>query len=192
MKSLIKILLLSVLLIIQSCELFESREPESPSETKSSYRVPVEPSDVIENLKNSFKDKNSNDYKKNFSSGLPLVNRNFYFLPSTNVVISFPNPWHVNDEFQYFNNMVIRVPKAIPIQLNFINEEYDLQADSAIYAAEYSISVPVQNAPPAVYSGNLRFIMATDINSAWVIYNWEDIAKQGFKSWSELKIEFYL
>jgi len=147
---------------------------------------------VIENLKNSFKDKNSNDYKKNFSSGLPLVDRNFYFLPSTNVVLSFPNPWHVNDEFQYFNNMVIRVPKAIPLHLSFSNEEYDLQADSAIYAAEYSISVPVQNGSPAVYEGNLRFIMTTDINSAWVIYYWEDIAKQGFKSWSELKIEFYL
>ena len=73
MKSLIKIFLIFILLIFQACDLFESREPESPTETKSSYRVPVEPTDVIENLKNSFKDKNSNDYKKNFSSGSPLV-----------------------------------------------------------------------------------------------------------------------
>jgi hypothetical protein len=192
MKSSAKILSLSVLLIVQSCDLFQSREPENPSETKSSYRVPVEPTDVIENLKNSFKDKNSYDYKKNFSSGSPLVDRDFYFIPSSNVATSFPADWNISQEFQYFNNMVIRVPNEIPIQLSFTNEEYDLQADSAIYAAEYSISVPVQNAAPVLYEGNLRFIMVTDRNSAWVIYYWSDIAKQGFKSWSELKIEFYL
>ncbi len=34
--------------------------------------------------------------------------------------------------------------------------------------------------------------MTTDRNAAWVIYYWEDIATQTSKSWSELKLEFYL
>lgn len=187
-----KIISLFALLTFQACDIFDSREPESPSETKSSYRVPVEPSDVIENLKNSFKDKNSNDYRKNFSSGSPLVDRNFYFVPSSNVLTVFPTDWTLAEEFQYFNNLVIRVPETIPIQLTFSQEEYELQADSAIYSAAYSISVPVQNSIPVIYEGNLRFIMTTDINSAWVIYYWEDIANQTIKSWSNLKVEFYL
>ena len=192
MRTFSKIFLISFLLIFQSCELFESREPESPTQTKSSYRVPVEPTDVIENLKNSFRDKNSNDYRKNFSSGSPLVDRNFFFLPSSNVVTIFPVDWTIAEEFQYFNNLVIRVPSAIPIQLTLTDEEYELQADSSIYSAKYSISVPVLNSAPVIYEGNIRFIMTTDINSAWVIYYWEDLAIQGFKSWSELKLEFYL
>ena len=192
MNAAMKIISLFALLTFQACDIFDSREPESPSETKSSYRVPVEPSDVIENLKNSFKDKNSNDYRKNFSSGSPLVDRNFYFVPSSNVLTVFPTDWTLAEEFQYFNNLVIRVPETIPIQLTFSQEEYELQADSAIYSAAYSISVPVQNSIPVIYEGNLRFIMTTDINSAWVIYYWEDIANQTIKSWSNLKVEFYL
>ncbi|MDH3267751.1 MAG: hypothetical protein OEM46_02735 [Ignavibacteria bacterium] len=192
MNARIKICFFSSLLILQACDIFESREPESPNETKSSYRVPVEPPDVIENIKNSFKDKNANDYKKNFSSGSPLVDRNFYFFPSSNVLNIFPTDWTIAQEFQYFNNLVIRVPQSIPIVLSFSDEQYELQADSAVYSAKYFISVPVQNSAPVIYEGNLRFLMSTDINAAWVIYYWEDIATQNSKSWSELKIEFYL
>ena len=190
MKTSLSICFLSFFIIFQSCDIFESREPENPNETKSSYRVPVEPTDVIENLKNSFKDKNSNDYKKNFSTGSPLVDRNFYFVPSSNDLNIIPADWTVAQEFQYFNNLVIQVPQNIPLTLTLTDEQYDLQADSAIYAAKYLISVPVQNSVPINYEGNLRFIMTTDINAAWVIYYWEDIANQDIKSWSNLKSEY--
>lgn len=186
-----KLVIFLPILFLTGCDLFESREPESPSETKSSYRVPVEPSDVIENLINSFKDKNSNDYKKNFSSGPPLYDRTFYFAPSTNVLTIFPVPWTIAQEFQYFNNLVIRIPENTQINLSFTEEEYDLQADSAIYSATYSISVPVQNSNPIIYKGNLKFFMAQD-NSVWAIYYWEDTTIQESSSWSNLKVEFYL
>jgi len=190
MKTSLSIWCFSFFIVFQACEIFESRDPQSPDESKSSYRVPVEPTDVIENLKNSFKDKNSNDYKKNFSSGSPLVDRNFYFIPSSNDLNINPTDWTVAQEFQYFNNLVIKVPQDNPMTLTFSDEQYDLQADSAIYAAKYLISVPVQNSVPIIYEGNLRFIMTTDINAAWVIYFWEDIANQGLLSWSNLKSEY--
>ncbi|GIK60548.1 MAG: hypothetical protein JETCAE03_18340 [Ignavibacteriaceae bacterium] len=180
------------MITVSGCELFQVREPEDPDETKSSFRVPVEPADVIQNLINSFKDKNSNDYKKNLSSGLPLVNRDFFFVPSGNVSSIFPIDWHVDDEFQYFNNLVTKSPESVPITLSFTGEIYDVRADSALYTAQYSISVPVLNSDPKIYQGSLKFTMTRDINSAWIIYFWEDIANQGFKSWSDLKIEFYL
>ena len=190
MNTSLKICFFSSLMILQACDIFESRDPQSPDEPKSSYTVPVEPTDVIENLKNSFKDKNSNYYKKNFSSGLPLVDRNFYFIPSSNDLNIIPADWTTSQEFQYFNNLVIQAPQDFPISLTLTDEQYDLQADSAIYAAKYFISVPVLNSVPVNYEGNLRFIMVTDRNAAWVIYFWEDIASQGLKSWSNLKSEY--
>ncbi len=191
MKSFYKILLITFLLSLTACDLFQVRDPEDPSQTKSSYRVPVEPKDVIQNLINAFKDKNPNDYKKNFSTGLPLVNRDFFFIPSGNVLSSFPTDWYVDEEFQYFNNLVTRSPQDIPITLSFTDEEYDIRADSTIYSAKYFLSVPVLNSEPKVFEGRLKFSMTTDINAAWIIYFWEDIAVQGSKSWSELKIAFY-
>jgi len=191
MNRILFILFITLLINFQACDLFESRDPESPDQPKSNYQVPVEPSDVIENIMNAFRDKNSNDYKKNFSTGAPLVDKNFYFVPSGNVLTGFPTDWTVAQEFQYFNNMVIAVPEGIQIQVTFTEENYEVQSDSAIYSAKYFITLPVQNAVPKIYEGNLRFLMTTDINSAWVIYFWEDIAQQG-STWSELKIEFYL
>jgi len=188
----IKIFFFILVFGLTACDLFTVRDPESPTDTKSSYRVPFEPAGVIDNLKNAFKDKNSNDYKKNFSTGLPLVNRDFFFVPSANVFTSFPTDWYVEDEFQYFNNLVTRTPNNIPVSLSFSDEIFDIRADSSIYSAKYFISVPVLNSEPKIFEGSLKFSMTTDINSAWIIYFWEDIAKQGAKSWSELKLEFYL
>ena len=187
-----KILLLILLISISACDLFQVRDPQDPTETKSSYRVPVEPKDVIQNLINAFNDKNPNDYKKNFSTGIPLVNQDFLYVPSGNVLVSFPPDWYVDEEFQYFNNLITRTPQDVPITLTFTNEVYDIRADSSIYSAKYFISVPILNSEPKVFEGSLKFTMTTDINTAWVIYFWEDIAIQNSKSWSELKIEFYL
>lgn len=191
MKTYWKILFLSFLFALTACDIFQVRDPEDPSEPKSSYTVPVVPEDVIKNLINAFKDKNPNDYKKNFSTGLPLVNRDFFFVPSGNVVSSFPNDWYVDEEFQYFNNVVSRSPQDIPITLSFTDEVFDIRADSSIYSAKYFLSLPVLNSEPRVFQGNLKFTMTTDRNAAWIIYFWEDIAVQGSKSWSELKIAFY-
>lgn len=192
MKTYLKILLITFLVTLAACDLFQVRDPADPREPKSSYRVPFEPKVVIQNLINAFKDKNANDYKQNFSTGLPLVNRDFFFAPSGNVLSIFPTDWYVDEEFQYFNNLVSRSPQDVPITLSFTDEVYDVRADSSIYSAKYFLSVPVLNSEPKVYEGSLKFTMTTDINAVWIIYFWEDIAKQGSKSWSELKIEFYL
>ena len=180
------------LIIITGCDIFEVRDPENPSDTKSNYRVPVDPKGVIQNMIYAFSDRNADDYKKNFAAGPPEVDRYFFFAPSGNVLSSFPSDWSTEQEFQYFNNLVARTPQDIPISLSFSNEFYDIKADSAIYSADYSISVPVLNSEASVYGGSIKFSMTTDIYSAWVVYYWEDIAKVGVKSWSELKIEFFL
>ena len=65
MKTLLKII--PIILILGSCDIFEVRNPENPSDTKSGYRVPVEPKDVIQNLISAFKDRNADDYTKNFA-----------------------------------------------------------------------------------------------------------------------------
>ena len=192
MNMLWKILLPILLISISACDLFQVRDPQVPTETKSNYRVPVEPKDVIQNLVNAFKDKNPNDYKMNFSTGMPLVNRDFFYVPSGNVLSVFPTDWYVDEEFQYFNNLITRTPQDVPITLSFTDEVYDIRADSAIYSAKYFISVPILNSDPKVFEGSLKFTMTTDINAAWIIYFWEDIANQNSKSWSDLKLEFYL
>jgi len=190
MKIYWKILLITILLTLAGCDIFQVRDPEIPTDTRSGYIVPVQPGDVIQNLITAFRERNVNDYRKNFAEGPPIVDQVFYFVPSGNVVSSFPSEWFISEEFQYFNNLISSTPD-VPINLSFTGEQFDIQADSAIYSAGYSLSVPVQNADSQIFEGSLKFTMTIDNNSTWVIYFWEDIALPEKNSWSELKVEFY-
>jgi hypothetical protein len=191
MKIQLKILFAILLVFSVGCDIFEVRDPENPTDTRSGYIVPVQPSDVIQNLITSFRERNANDYRKNFAEGPPVVDRVFYFVPSGNVVSSFPSEWFISEEFQYFNNLITRTPQGVPINLSFTGEQFDIQGDSAIYSAGCSLSVPVQNTEPQIFEGSLKFTMTIDNNRTWVIYFWEDIALPDKNSWSALKVEFY-
>lgn len=190
MRHINKILIL-LMLYYQGCDLFVTREPEQPDGSRSNFETPGEARIVIQNLKNSFIDKNADNYKKNFALGLPLVNRNFFFLPTSQALSSEPNlwlSWNVESEFSYFQNLVTLVPADLPINITFISENYSPLGDSTIYTAEYSIAVPKLSGEPDIFEGSLKFYLITDNQEAWVIYYWEDIAKQGKTSWSDLKI----
>ncbi len=192
MKIPVKIFFLSALLI-SSCDIFETRDPEQPDRSRSNYETPSEPQIVIQNLQNAFSDRNSDNYKKNFALGPPYVDRFFSFLPTSNALSSNPSlwsSWNVESEFQYFRNLVTRVPDGLPIILSLSSENYSPLGDSTIYTAEYSINVPNLTGAPNIYEGSLKFSLITDNQSAWVIYYWEDISNDS--SWSDLKVEYNL
>jgi hypothetical protein len=194
MKNSFTILFLSLFFVF-GCDIFESRDPEQPNQSRSNYDTPSEPQIVIQNLKNAFSDKNADNYRKNFASGPPLVDRNFFFLPTNQALSRNPNlwaGWTTEDEFQYFNNLIIRTPEELPITLSLFSENYSPLGDSTIYTAEYSINVPNLSGAPDIYEGSLKFSMITDNQAAWIIYYWEDITKENNRSWSDLKIESHL
>lgn len=186
------IILLLALIFNYGCDIFETRDPEQPNSSRSNFEIPSEPQIVIQNLQNAFSDRNSDNYQKNFASGPPLVNKIFSFLPTSQALSSDPAlwaSWDVVSEFQYFNNLVTRVPEGLPITLLLSEEQYSPSIDSTIYTAKYFISIPNLTGDPEIYEGSLKFNMITDNQLAWVIHYWEDIAKENSSSWSNLKIE---
>jgi hypothetical protein len=190
MKSILIISFLLAILIC-GCDIFETRDPEQPDRSRSNYETPSEPQIVIQNLQNAFSDRNSDNYKKNFALGPPLVNRIFIFLPTSLALSSDPAlwaSWNVENEFRYFNNLVTRVPEGLPITLLLSEEQYSPSIDSTIYTAKYFISIPNLTGDPEIYEGSLKFYMITDNQLAWVIHYWEDISKENKSSWSDLKV----
>jgi len=193
MRPLIYIFILAAILI-NGCDIFETRQPENPDRTKSNYITPSEPQYLIQNFINSFSDKNANNYLKSFATK-PLVNREFSFTPSANglsVYHGIWEEWTAADEFSYFNNLITKVPDELPITLTLSDERYTY-GDSTIYTAEYSLRVPQINNEDLIYEGNLILYMKQNNQSEWIIYFWQDIAhNETIKSWSELKGENYL
>ena len=184
-----KIFSILFLLALVSCDVFETRSPESPQNTRSNYTTPLSRETLISNLINSFSDKNAENYKKSFAMAPELTPNEFTFVPTGQALNLYQiwEGWNVDDEFRYFTNLINSTPTQYPINLSLSNELYSPINDGFIYTADYFISVPKLNADPEIYKGSLKFNLTTDINNFWVIYYWEDIPESGSQSWSDLK-----
>ncbi|WP_337864974.1 hypothetical protein [Ignavibacterium sp.] len=193
-KTLIQILFIIFVLFTSGCDLFNTRDPENPDENRANFQPPKQPSIVIENLKNSFNDKNTQNYILCFVDTL-FVNKQFIFLPSSEAASTYAfltQDWSLDAERRYFNSVISKVPKDFPMTLTFSDENYSsLSGDTLIYSANYFINIPHSSSEPKNYSGNLQFNMIRDDRSDWSIYYWKDTRSSNLPSWSELKGIFY-
>ena len=183
-----------VLFYFTSCDIFETREAESPNQSRSNYQPAVSPETLVQNLINSFADKDVVSYQNSFVTG--LSNKEFSFIPSSSASLRFQSiweTWDVDSEVAYFNNMKSSVPPELPISLSLslLPESFSRFGDSLKYTSEYSIGVPQLNGESLIYQGNLEISMI-NANTIWMIYYWKDNAIEDQQSWSDLKgISYY-
>ena len=178
-----------VLISLTACDIFETRNAEDPEESRSNYTTPSEPEILIQNLINSFSDKDANNYVKSFTDPA-FSNKTFFFLPTSSALQTWSNiwtDWNVDKEFQYFQNLMTAVPEDLPVTLSFNSEIYNFLGDSLNYTAQYFISVPQLNDAPLNYGGNINLSMVRDMRDTWAIYFWQDNAISDSQSWSDLK-----
>ena len=190
MKNLIFIMLLFSAI---SCDIFETRDAESPDQSRSNYLPATSPEILIQNLINSFADKDVVNYQNTFVTG--LSNRIFTFIPSSTALSRFQNlwpTWNIDDEVQYFNNTKTSVPDELPISLSLSKspDSFSIFGDSLKYNSEYFISVPQRNSEPLIFQGNLELSMEI-VSTVWLVYFWKDNAVEDNPSWSDLKGSTY-
>jgi len=190
MKNLIFIMLLFSAF---SCDIFETRDAESPDRSRSNYLPATSPEILIQNIIDSFADKDVVNYQNSFVTG--LSNRVFTFVPSSTALSRFQNlwpTWNIDDEVQYFNNTKTSVPDELPISLSLSKspESFSIFGDSLKYNSEYFISVPQRNSEPLIFQGNLELSMI-NVSTVWLVYFWKDNAVEDNPSWSDLKGSAY-
>jgi hypothetical protein len=187
MKSLVIILLL---FLAVSCDIFETRDAEPPDQSRSNYRPATSPEILIQNLIDSFADKDVVNYQNTFVTG--LSDKVFTFIPSSTALSRFQNlwpTWNIDAEVQYFNNMKTSVPDELPVLLFGLSlspESFIIFGDSLKYNSEYFISVPQRNSEPVIFQGNLELSMII-VATVWKVYLWKDNAIEDNPSWSDLK-----
>jgi hypothetical protein len=191
MKNLIFIMLLFSAI---SCDIFETRVAESPDQSRSNYLPATSPEILIQNLINSFADKDVVNYQNTFVTG--LSNRVFTFIPSSTALSRFQNlwpTWNIDAEVQYFNNMKTSVPDDLPVSLSGLSlspESFSIFGDSLKYNSEYFISVPQRNSESLIFQGSLELSMI-NVSTVWLVYFWKDNAVEDNPSWSDLKGSAY-
>jgi hypothetical protein len=186
--------LLITVFSLASCDLFETRDAETPDQPRSNFEQAIEPEIVLSNLVYSLQDRNVSNYIACFSDS-SYSGKSFTFSPSAGAASQYPelvNDWDKNSEEQYFNNLTTRIPDDAQITLTFTNDSYNQLGDSAIFTATYTLNVPQnENSIPTNYSGEMRLSLIRDSRSLWSIYYWLDIKKDENSSWSELKGRLY-
>jgi len=181
------------LILLGGCDLFQTRDAQQPNQSRSNYQVATSSDIVIQNLINSMKENNLQNYLACFSdtsfSGKP-----FLFIPSSGAASlypSFASPWDKKNESYYFTTLIGR-PIGDTIRLVITNPNSSQVGDSLIYSASYTLSVPFIDASiPSLYEGDLKFSMILDSRLVWSIYLWQDIKSTQYPSWSELKGRLY-
>jgi len=172
------------LLVFGGCDLFNVRNAEIPSESRSNFQGATTPDQVIPNLTNSLKDKNVVNYLACFSD------TSYVFSPSSEAISLFASNWDKNSEKNYFNSLMsisnIRADSQVILKIS--NLDSIPQVNNIIYTVSYNLTVPfIDPSFPSSYRGDLKFSMRVDSRHIWSIYWWQDFKSTNYPSWSELK-----
>lgn len=188
-------LLFPFFFVFAGCGIFDTREPESPSQTGSNYLPPTEPAIVFTNMTNAFRDLNAVNYARAFADS-STANRNYSFEPTPQARLRYGAVfvhWTRQSEQQFFENTKSKIPGGTVPSLEFLSlVAQSIQSDSAQYEATYRLNIPHTQANiPKEARGRAIFSMVADKSRNWVIWRWVDIAiAQNDFTWSDFKGEF--
>lgn len=180
---------------LAACNIFETRTPEPPTQSSSSFIPATEPSLVFSNMSNAFRDLNSLNYIKSFADS-STAGRSFSFEPTPQAKVKYGGVflfWNRQSEQQYFENLRSKIPSSSTATLVFQTlTVQSIQSDSAQYEATYTITAPHSVASvPKLANGKAQFLLLADRSRNWVIWRWIDVPTTSSSfTWSDLKGEF--
>lgn len=181
---------LILLLLVSSCDIFTTRNPEEPNKPSSNYLAATSPEILFQNFKSSLEEKIVENYISCFVD-TSFLKKKFNFIPAVGSVAQYPifNNWSINEEKQYFNNLKAILSQGKNIELIYENTLVNLLGnDSAVYYIDYNLSINSNNKLiGGVYKGTAQFKIFVDSRKQWVIVEWQDIKKENYLCWSDLK-----
>ncbi len=177
-------------LLVASCNLFETRDPEEPGTTTVPVFIqPDRPQDVIQNLQNAVRTMNLDNYRR------CLESETFSYQPSSGAQSSNPDLWQgwgFAEEEVYFNNMRAETEGLSGHELRLENRRFvQISQDQEQFDAEYRITVQHnRQGLPSVAEGVLRLIIVRDESGSWTIASWSDASEGSDFTWSDFRAAF--
>lgn len=191
------IILFFLSILVSSCNIFSTRNPEEPDNGNITFLTPNSPNIVIFNLNNAINEKNAENYITCLTDS-SNVNLPFNFLPSANANSTFLGTfdnWTTFSEKTYMLSLISNMESFQKPLLNFTNSKLDLFPDSAIYTSNYELQCEHKlESFPKLFQGNLRFTIVKNNNGLWYIKRWYDYSNLNDTTnftWSFLKGRFF-
>jgi len=177
------------ILFLNGCGIFDTRSPEVPNNTRSTYVPPTSPEIVIENLSFSLQEKNSENYLKNIA-----VNQ-FSYIPDSKSQLNYSEifiNWNRQSEKHYMENLISQTNATSTSVLFLDNRSYTfISSDSVTLNADYIVVFQHRLNYPKSAKGSMKLYLSTDENNLFNITRWEDYRRNDTDyTWSELKANF--
>lgn len=181
---------LMILMILPACDLFQTRDPELPSQNTSTFTPPTSYDIVLRNLQFAFAENNVDNYLRCF---VDSTYRRYEFLPAAEARARFAsifNQWSLESERRYFQNL--GAPSNGVPSLTFPNQPpVYTGTDSVIYNLNYTLFFPHRREGiPQAVQGNMQLYLGVDPRRLWSIYRWQDSRTTTDSTWSYWKAVF--
>lgn len=175
-------------LLVCGCDIFQTRDPESPTQTTSGYKVQNRPEDVLDNFILAIQNHDIEYYMRCFVD-TTASDRRYAFNPSGDFQGLF-RAWTLEDERRYFQSLGEPV-SGIPF-LNFSRQQQlNTTTDAMEMTMDYLLYYPHKRAGIAVeVKGYMHLYFALDNQRQWSIYQWDDARTISDSTWSYLKAHF--
>jgi hypothetical protein len=170
------------------CDLFQTRDPQSPNQAASTFRPPDTPEILRDNFASAVQEHNVTNYMRCFVDTSATTQR-FVFSPSAGYETVFQT-WKLDDEQRYFQNLGDPAG-SVPI-LTFSNaQELNRTSGTAEFTMEYFLFYPHRRADVSQQvKGFMHLYVMVDSRQQWVINRWEDTKTTSDSTWSYLKAHF--
>jgi len=191
------ILIILLALTVTSCELFSTRTPEKPDNSGTGYIPPTSYDFVIENLKNSIKERNLNNYLLCLSDSSFTGISQFEYISDPQTMAQFQgifSEWDIKSEEKYYTSMVSSILEKTNPSLNFTDVEYQNFNDSIVFTGTYFLNLEFTNdLSENNYSGNSRIVLKNSSTGFWYITSWYDFQSDDktLFTWSYLKSKYF-
>lgn len=188
-----KNLLILVLLsgIVTSCDLFTTRSPEEPAGTSSGVVSAYDPETLFENMQSALKDGIVENYMACFVDN-SYLNMDYVFTPASGTIINYPSlsEWSLEKEESYFKTLVSKLKSGTDISFSYSITQKDYNQTYYEYTISYTISFQ-SSSITGDYQGTSIFKIYKDSQNKCVIVEWQDIKKDDYDCWSDLKGRVY-
>jgi hypothetical protein len=175
-----KVLVVFVLLL-SSCDFFNTREPENPNSSDSQYLPQTSAESVISNFIKSFSERNTEYYLSTLIEKAKFPNNEFAFYPTSEALNQYPSTfdiWNLTNENQFMQMFKTKLPTSKKINLIFSNPKSDFHSDSSVYVYDYYCELDSSISPiPNKYSGIIQLVILKNQNGQWAISKWYDFKK---------------
>ncbi len=180
--------LLILLLLLQGCSLFSTRDPEDPVDEAGTFLQPDTPEQVVENIQAAIAELNTPNYGRS-------INLEIIFTPTATATAQDPaiwQNWSQTEEQQYFSTMAAAAEFGIGHNLQLNDETVSIISEDRFdIDASYTLTVN-HNRPnvPTTVQGRLIWVVRQGEDGLWSLSEWTDREVGSTASWSTLKAEF--